>query len=170
MQHHLFKKLAVVIALLILAELLLTVPKLFAAAPPGIIIAPNSVRGYHFVLQESPTEDILIILRFDLVADGVAGDGDWDDFTSVDAILRLEDSSGNLLTSSHPLRIGQGLAGFYFASTTLFSFEDNLFVAIRGNPITFNPVGGAAANNLGTVRSNSAKISRAITTASFLNR
>lgn len=147
MNHPLFKRMSVVIVLLIIAELFLTIPKLFAAAPPAIVIASNSVRAYHYVLETEPNEDILIILRFDLTADGVTGDGDWDDYTSAGAIVRLEDASSNLLASGHPLRIGQGLVGFYFASGVApFSFNDSLFVSLVGNPITFSPQGGVSSS------------------------
>ncbi|KKK81270.1 hypothetical protein LCGC14_2815210, partial [marine sediment metagenome] len=60
MNSPLFKKLIAVILLLILAQLFLTVAKIYAAAPPALVIASNSVRAYRYVLETEPNEDILI--------------------------------------------------------------------------------------------------------------
>ncbi|KKK56495.1 hypothetical protein LCGC14_3063950, partial [marine sediment metagenome] len=92
-------------------------------------------------------EDINAFFQDLTVPDRDTGDGDWDDFTSSGAIVRLEDSSSNLLASGHPFRIGQGLSGFYFASGVApFNFSDSLFVSLVGNPITFNPQGGVSSS------------------------
>ena len=131
------------ISLLVIVSFFTYEETVFAIPSPNIVIE-DDVFGYHFILRNE--EDFLLIIRFDLVSDGVLGDGDWDDFTSIDAIVRLEDNLGNLLAGTHTLRVGQGFVGFYFdAGEAPFSFDDELFIEIVGNPGTFTSGSSSSA-------------------------
>ncbi len=99
---------------------------------------------YRHVLE---IDDLLVITRYELPADGVAGGSDWDDYTPNDAFIDLDSESGVLVQITQPPSIGPGLVGHYLNATELTAsaidfddpLEDEPTVFLYSSPILFTP-------------------------------
>ena len=101
---------------------------------------------YQHVLED---DDFLVMMRYDLGADGAAGGGDWDDFTGNDAFLDLDTETGTTVQTTQPPDIGPGLVAFYldaadFAATSIDLTvspgpEDEPTARLYSSPTTFTP-------------------------------
>ncbi len=154
----------------ILALALLAIYSGSASADPPPFTIESNVFAYQHILGDQ--DDVLILGRYDLGIDGsddspdppLFTPNDWDDLwdadndaaakpdsddrylNPVDALFRVEDITGALLAGTHPVRLGDGVVGFYFPDGSVpFVFGDTIFLELQGNPST---VGIGAADSV----------------------
>ncbi len=146
------------LALLAIVLFGVSVSKIEADTPTVFVV---QAFAYSNILGD--IDDALILIRYELPVDDIDDSPDpplftpidWDDLwdadndgaakpdsddrflTPVDAIIRLETDIGGLLSATHPLRLGEGVAGMYFEEGDLpFTFGDALNIVLVGNPST----------------------------------